>query len=199
MPRSKPRYGKYCDCHRTSRRLTMAGRSPLHEVEEALGARFETHFSREIVEDYGDPAKEYLAVRNECGALDLCHLGKLRATGRKRDWAAAGRTAKPMRAATTAAFLPISSLPILLDAVYAFCVTASCSLSAAGTGRKRAKQRVALPAGGGLCYNHGALWKRGGFPEVTEARRRSRRRVREKSHLSIARRARRRSNRTSAS
>ena len=37
-----------------------------------------------MVEDYGDPKKEYDAVRGECGALDLRELGTLRAVGRDR-------------------------------------------------------------------------------------------------------------------
>ncbi len=62
----------------------MAGRSPMHEMEQAAGARFGTHFSYEIVEDYGDPQREYRAVRDGCGALDLFDVGKLRVLGKDR-------------------------------------------------------------------------------------------------------------------
>lgn len=37
-----------------------------------------------MVEDYGDPEKEYGAVHGECGALDLSQPGKLKVVGRDR-------------------------------------------------------------------------------------------------------------------
>jgi folate-binding protein YgfZ len=40
---------------------------------------------RPVVEQYGqDPLEEYRAVKENVGALDLCHLGKLRVSGRDR-------------------------------------------------------------------------------------------------------------------
>ena len=40
---------------------------------------------RPVVEQYGeDPLKEYHAVKEDVGALDLGHLGKLRVSGRDR-------------------------------------------------------------------------------------------------------------------
>jgi folate-binding protein YgfZ len=39
---------------------------------------------RPVVEQYGDPLKEYHAVKEDVGALDLWHLGKLRVSGRDR-------------------------------------------------------------------------------------------------------------------
>lgn len=61
------------------------------------------------------------------------------------------------------------------------------------------RERVALPAGRGLCYNHGALWKTGGFPSPAEAGKRSKRRPQRKNRRSIVRRVPLRSSRTSAS
>jgi folate-binding protein YgfZ len=62
----------------------MPFRSPLHELEQARGARFETCCSREIVQDYGVAREEYEAVRSGVGALDLSYLGRLKVTGRDR-------------------------------------------------------------------------------------------------------------------
>jgi len=59
-------------------------RSPLHEVEAAGGARFGQYHSWDIAEDYGDPRREYDAVRAGAGALDLSHVGKVRVLGRDR-------------------------------------------------------------------------------------------------------------------
>jgi folate-binding protein YgfZ len=75
---------KWKELGSASLEVSMTERSPIHEIEQAAGARFGTHFSWEIAEDFGDPLREYGAVRDECGALDLCHVGKLRATGRDR-------------------------------------------------------------------------------------------------------------------
>jgi folate-binding protein YgfZ len=56
----------------------------LHDVERADGASFQTYCGWEVAAHFGDPRAEYQALRHEACALDVCFLGKLRATGRDR-------------------------------------------------------------------------------------------------------------------
>src|SRR5208282_5810386 len=77
--------------------------------------------------------------------------------------------------------------------------TCSAGSSRRRKGRPAWEKRVALPAGGGLCYNHGALWKTGGSPRTAEAGKTSKRRRQRRNHRSTVQRVPRRSSRTSAS
>jgi glycine cleavage system aminomethyltransferase T len=56
----------------------------LHAIESAAGASFETYCGWEVAAHFGDPRVEYEALCHAAGALDLCFLSKLRATGRDR-------------------------------------------------------------------------------------------------------------------
>ncbi len=62
----------------------MPKRSPMYDQEKARGARFGAYCDWEIAEHFGDPRREYEFVRGRAGALDLCYLGGLRASGRDR-------------------------------------------------------------------------------------------------------------------
>lgn len=59
-------------------------RSSLYEQQRRMGARFALYHDWEIAEDFGDPRREYEAVRAAAGALDVSYIGKLRVTGRDR-------------------------------------------------------------------------------------------------------------------
>lgn len=56
----------------------------LHEVHEALGARFSGLSGMEMVADYGDPAAEHLALTSSVGVVDLGFRGRLCLTGADR-------------------------------------------------------------------------------------------------------------------
>jgi folate-binding protein YgfZ len=62
----------------------MAGTSPLYDLERARGARFGAHFAAGVVEDFGDPMREYHALRFDAGALDLWDTGRIRVSGKDR-------------------------------------------------------------------------------------------------------------------
>jgi folate-binding protein YgfZ len=64
--------------------FTMPDPSVLRELEGVSGARFAIRFSSEVATDYGDPGREYAAVRDGVGLFDLSNTGKLRTTGRDR-------------------------------------------------------------------------------------------------------------------
>ena len=72
---------------RPARRLEidpMSETTPLHEIEAAAGASFESYCGWTIAAHYGDPLSEYQALHLGAGLLDLCFLGKLRASGKDR-------------------------------------------------------------------------------------------------------------------
>jgi folate-binding protein YgfZ len=58
--------------------------TPLETLQAVQGARFAEHYGRRIAEDYGDPRREYEAVRGDVGALDVGYAGKASLTGRDR-------------------------------------------------------------------------------------------------------------------
>ncbi|HSB68071.1 MAG TPA: aminomethyltransferase family protein [Candidatus Methylomirabilis sp.] len=62
----------------------MAVQSPFAERERAAGASFAEHFGMEMPEDFGDPAREYRAVRKGVGLLDFSFRGAIRLTGSER-------------------------------------------------------------------------------------------------------------------
>lgn len=62
----------------------MTGISTLHDRQAEGGARFGFYHDWEIAEDFGDPVREYTAIRENAGVLDLCYLGELRVSGRDR-------------------------------------------------------------------------------------------------------------------
>ena len=60
-------------------------RTPLYEIHGALGATFtKDHEDWELVEYFTDSQQEHLAVRQDVGAVDLSHRGRLRLTGGDR-------------------------------------------------------------------------------------------------------------------
>ncbi len=62
----------------------MALKSPLHAAHAAIGAGFLETDGWELPQHYGDEPREYRSVTADVGALDMCHSGKLRVTGRDR-------------------------------------------------------------------------------------------------------------------
>ncbi len=62
----------------------MPHQSPLYETHKVRGARFGEFGTCVVAEEYEGARKEYDAVRHRIGALDLCCLGRLRATGQDR-------------------------------------------------------------------------------------------------------------------
>lgn len=56
----------------------------LHEVHEALGARFTELSGMEVVADYGDPQAEHAALRAAVAVVDLGFRGRLCLTGTDR-------------------------------------------------------------------------------------------------------------------
>ncbi|HSB80011.1 MAG TPA: aminomethyltransferase family protein [Candidatus Methylomirabilis sp.] len=62
----------------------MALQSPFRDQEKALGATFVEHSGMEVPEDFGDPGKEYGAVRTGVGLLDFSFRGMIRLTGSER-------------------------------------------------------------------------------------------------------------------
>jgi folate-binding protein YgfZ len=58
--------------------------TPLYEIESAAGASFESYCGWEVAALFGDSRAEYDALCAQAGVLDMCFLGKLRATGRDR-------------------------------------------------------------------------------------------------------------------
>jgi folate-binding protein YgfZ len=59
-------------------------RLPLHDRHAAAGARFAAPCELELALDYGDPAAEYVAVRNAVGLIDVSDAGVVEVTGRDR-------------------------------------------------------------------------------------------------------------------
>ncbi len=62
----------------------MADKTPLYDFECDQGAVLVQAYGWEIPEHYGEPRREYQAVRSGTGSMDLCYLGKLRVSGRDR-------------------------------------------------------------------------------------------------------------------
>ena len=58
--------------------------APVHLLQAERGARFVECYGWEIAGDYGDPRREYDAVRGGAGALDASYAGKLAVSGRDR-------------------------------------------------------------------------------------------------------------------
>lgn len=58
--------------------------SPLHTVQQALGATFTEVAGWELPLHFGDVATEYWAVRQHVGLCDLAHRGIVRVTGKDR-------------------------------------------------------------------------------------------------------------------
>ncbi|MBI3892599.1 MAG: aminomethyl transferase family protein, partial [Candidatus Wallbacteria bacterium] len=56
-------------------------RSPLHDLEHQLAARFAEEGGCEVPSSYQDPEGEYRAVRTDCGMADRCHRGKVSVEG----------------------------------------------------------------------------------------------------------------------
>lgn len=59
-------------------------KTALHALHAKAQARFGEHGGWEIVDHYGDPAAEHMAVREAAGLIDLSHRGKIRVTGKDR-------------------------------------------------------------------------------------------------------------------
>jgi glycine cleavage system T protein len=64
--------------------MQALGHTLLHDAEAAHGARFVEHHGWEVPGDFGEPRREYDAVRCAAGALDLGYLGKIAVSGRDR-------------------------------------------------------------------------------------------------------------------
>ena len=62
----------------------MALQSPFSDQEKAVGATFAEHSGMEVPEEYGNPAREYGAVRTGVGLLDFSFRGVIRLTGSER-------------------------------------------------------------------------------------------------------------------
>ncbi|MBI2987716.1 MAG: aminomethyl transferase family protein [Deltaproteobacteria bacterium] len=62
----------------------MPNQSPLKERHQADGAAFAEEDGWILPLHFGDPLREYHAVRSQVGLLDLCHCGLLRFTGPDR-------------------------------------------------------------------------------------------------------------------
>lgn len=54
----------------------MSGRSPLHEINQRLGARFVDFGGWDMPVQYGSIIDEHHAVRSSCGVFDVSHLGR---------------------------------------------------------------------------------------------------------------------------
>lgn len=61
--------------------MADSARSPLHEVHEALGARFTDFGGWEMPLQYEGTLAEHRAVRQGCGVFDVSHLGRFELSG----------------------------------------------------------------------------------------------------------------------
>jgi len=59
-------------------------RTVLYERQAATGANFSSYHGWEVAEDYGASEREYQAVREQAGVLDVSYAGKIRVTGADR-------------------------------------------------------------------------------------------------------------------
>ncbi|MBM3789190.1 MAG: aminomethyl transferase family protein [Acidobacteria bacterium] len=62
----------------------MIWKTPVHDLLRSRSAEFGVFDSWEVADHFGDPAREYAAIRESAGLLDMSHMGKLRVTGRDR-------------------------------------------------------------------------------------------------------------------
>jgi aminomethyltransferase len=60
----------------------MDKRTPLYEIQKALGARFVSFGGWELPVSYSDILKEHHAVRNNAGLFDVSHMGEILITGK---------------------------------------------------------------------------------------------------------------------
>lgn len=60
----------------------MDRRTPLYEVQKALGAKFTSFGGWELPVSYSDIIKEHHAVRNSAGLFDVSHMGEILIKGR---------------------------------------------------------------------------------------------------------------------
>lgn len=60
----------------------MDKRTPLYEVQKALGAKFTSFGGWELPVSYSDILKEHHTVRNKAGLFDVSHMGEILVTGK---------------------------------------------------------------------------------------------------------------------
>ena len=73
----------------------------LHEVHDALGARFSELAGMEVVADYGDPGAEHTALRSSVAVVDLGFRGRLCLTGTDRVRMLNGQVTNDVRSLAT--------------------------------------------------------------------------------------------------